>query len=79
MSVYYPISYLYPDIGHFHGIKLITGSKELKLENSLIDSGVEKNSRVALVVTTYGGHLLKHKLFSSTHNVLYLLYKCVYI
>ena len=42
-------------IGHFHGVKLIAGSRELVSENSLVDSGVEKNSRVAMVVTTYGG------------------------
>ena len=42
-------------IGHFHGVKLIAGSRELVSDNSLVDSGVEKNSRVAMVVTTYGG------------------------
>ena len=51
---------LFTDIGHFHRIKLIAGSHELVSENSLVDSGVGKNSRVALVVTTHGGYYLEY-------------------
>ena len=61
---------LYTDIGHFNKIKLIAGSRELSLENSLVDSGVEKNSRVALVVTTHGGHLLKFNDVHAFYNIL---------
>ena len=35
-------------------ILMIAGSRELVSENSLVDSGVEKNSHIAMVITTYG-------------------------
>ena len=47
---------IHTDIGHFHRIRLIAGAQELVSERSLMDSGIGKNSRVALVVTTHGGY-----------------------
>ena len=49
------------DVDYTNGIRFITNSKELKLQNSLKQSNVHKNSRVVMVVVTHGGHLLDNK------------------
>ena len=56
MHIKIVIHCLHTDIGHFHRIKLIAGAQELVSERSLMDSGIGKSSRVALVVTTHGGY-----------------------